>query len=190
MRKVIVTLKGISPYCQSGPMTTPKNNKEKDDAYDERCWRDRIHATTDGFVEIPPIAFKYAIDSVGKKLRMKVPGKGGSEYTNLLKGGVVVKNGVRLPIKKEDVVGVRHFLNADGKRGGGTRVWRRIPTIMDWEGEMTFVLVDDAIEEEVFEAHLREAGMLIGVGQNRPENGGFCGRFVPTKFTWSKAELE
>lgn len=187
MRTVTVKIESASPYYQSAPMVTPKNNKESAADYEERCWRDRIHATPDGFVEIPPMAFKFAIDAVAKKLRMQIPGKGKSEYGSLLRGGVVVMNGITLPIKKENVEGRAYFLNADGKRGSGTRVKRIMPHIEKWSGEMQFVLVDDAIPKDVFERHLTEAGMLIGIGQNRPENGGYRGRFKPTKFKWSEA---
>jgi len=186
MRTVTASIESTCPYFQSAPMVTPKENKESPADYDKRCWRDRIHANAEGYVEIPPMAFKFAIDSMAKKLRMKIPGKGNSEYGKLLAGGVVVMNGITLPIKKQDVPGESLFLHADGKRGGGARVPRIMPRIDQWKGEMQFLIVDDAIPEEVFEMHLKEAGMLIGIGQHRPENNGYRGRFTVKKFKWEK----
>lgn len=186
MKVCIATLESLSPYCQSRYHATEKLTKEGPDDYEKRTWRNKTHVDGDGNIVIPPMQFKFAIDAAAKRLRMKIPGKQNSEYGKHIAGGVMVLEGITLPIKRDQVEGQWLHLNADGRRGGGKRVMRCIPTIPKWSGEMQFFLADDVITKEVFEAHLREAGMLVGVGQHRPENGGFCGRFKVVKVKWSE----
>lgn len=77
------------------------------------------------------------------------------------------------------------FVPSDGKAGGGSRVKKKFPVIREWSGEVTFYILDDTITEDVFEAHLKEAGNFIGIGRFRPENGGFYGRYSIDKIVWS-----
>lgn len=186
MRTCVAHLESLAPYFASRGHGTPKLDKESPDEYEQRTWRERLHTDENGYVILPPMGFKFAIDAVAKKLRMRVPGKGSSEYGKLLSGGVMVMEGVKLPVKKDEVEGQQLFLNADGRRGGGTRVMRRMPFVPKWSGPMTFYILDNAIPKDVFEKHLTEAGVLIGIGQHRPENGGYRGRFKVNKFEWSE----
>lgn len=184
MKVCTATLKSLSPYCQSRYHGQEKLNKEAADAYETRTWMYRTHVNDEGHVIIPPMSFKYAIDSAAKRLRMQIPGKGKSEYGKHIAGGVLVMEGVVLPYTRESVPGDWLHLNADGRRGGNTRVMRCIPKIPKWSGKMQFYILDDIITKEVFEEHLRVAGMLVGIGQNRPENLGPHGRFEVVKTEW------
>ena len=185
MRVCTATLESLSPLCQSRFHNTPKLEKESHDDYEKRTWREKLRADDSGNVVIPPMSLKFAIDDAAKRLRMRIPGKGQSEYGKLLAGGVMVMDGLTLNVKKDDVEGQWLHLNADGRRGGGTRVMRCIPTIPKWKGEMVFYIIDDAIPNDVFEYHLNQAGMIVGIGQHRPGNGGFCGRFKVVKTKWT-----
>jgi len=188
MKIAIATLKSLSPYTQSRKLSTPKKDKESAANYEARVWRDRIHVNDDGFVFIPPMAFKFAIETAAKYLRMRIPGKDKSEFGKHFKSGVIVTEGPVLPIKRDDVSGIWLSLHANGKRGSGSRVDRCMPTIQSWNGDVTFYILDDTITKEVFEIHLKEAGNFIGIGQFRPENGGYHGRFTVGKITWQENE--
>jgi len=187
MRICTATLESLSPLCQSRYHNTPKNDKESHDEYEKRTWREKLYADENGFVYVQPMALKFSIDGAAKRLRIRRPGKGQSEWGKILSGGVMVMEPMTLDIKKADVEGQWLHLNADGKRGGGTRVMRCIPTIPKWKATMKFYLIDDAIPQDVFEYHLNQAGMIVGIGQHRPDNGGFCGRFKVGKTVWSEA---
>jgi hypothetical protein len=63
-------------------------------------------------------------------------------------------------------------------------VTRRYPVFDSWTGIAHFTITDDQITPEMFEAHVRAAGMLVGIGRFRPETGGTYGRFRVTKFEW------
>jgi hypothetical protein len=134
------------------------------------------------------MAFKQALDAAAGKLRMKVPNKRGSEFRKYFLGGVMCFEPLVLPILAAEVPGEWIYANADGVRGGKTRVMRCFPRIDEWEGQVPFHIFDDTIPQEVFEFHLSEAGKFIGIGRFRPENGGFYGRWQVLSVTWQASD--
>ena len=188
MRIATASLESTSPYSQSRKHSVEKKDKESHDAYEKRTWRDRMHATADGQIFIPPMAFKFCIATAAKYLRMRIPGKDRSEFGKHFQSGVLVTEGLPLNYFKNEVEGEWLSLHANGKRGSGSRVDRCMPRIPEWSGDVRFLVLDDIITEEVFEKHLREAGSFIGIGRFRPENGGFYGRFKVNDLKWSSTE--
>jgi hypothetical protein len=187
MHIAIASLRSTSPYSQSkniDKLEHPEKAKESKDTYEERIWRHKAHVSSDGYIEIPPTAFAGALMGAAKRLQLQVPGKGKTQYTKYFEAGVQVMDALKLPIKIDDVPRDRLFLNADGKVGGGTRVYRSFPRIDSWSGDVTFYVLDDLIPEDVFTKVLRSAGMLVGIGRFRPEKRGFYGRFSVTALKW------
>lgn len=184
MRTAIATLKSISPYSQSRHYETPKLDKEIPRDYEERTWRDRLHVDADGFVFIPPMAFKNCLSEAAKYLAMQIPGMGKATYTKHFEAGCQVFDALVLPVKKQDVVGDWLFVPSDGKRGGSRRVAKCFPVIPQWSGDVTFYIFDEMITPQVFEHVLGEAGKFIGIGRFRPRNCGFYGRFTVEKVVW------
>jgi hypothetical protein len=189
MKIAVARLRGIAPYSQSRYHDTPALEKEGKDVYEMRTWMNRLHSTEDGFVFIPPMSFKKSLETSARFLGMQIKGRGKSTYTKHFKAGVLVTEGLVLPIKKDDVPGEVYFVPSDGRAGGGSRVKRKFPVIREWEGDVTFYILDDTITQDVFEVHLKEAGNFIGIGRFRPENGGFYGRFAVDKVTWQEQDL-
>ena len=185
MKIAIAHLKSVSPYSQSRYHDTPKLDKERPDDYEMRTWAERLSVTEDGRVFIPPMAFKKSLETAARFLGMQIKGRGKSTYTKHFKAGVLVTDALVLPIRKPDVPGEVFFVPSDGKAGGGSRVKRKFPVIREWEGDVTFYILDETITEDVFDAHLREAGNFIGIGRFRPENGGFYGRYSVTGISWA-----
>lgn len=184
MKTAIVTIEGISPYSQSRPHETPKLSKEIPRDYEARTWKERLHIDKNGKVFIPPMAFKNCIAEVAKFLTIQIPGKGKATYTKHFEAGVLVTEPMTLPIKKDDVSGEWLFVPADGKRGGGKRVWKCFPCIQEWGGVIQFHILDETITEDVFAQHIEEAGKFIGLGRFRPRNNGFYGRFKVKEIVW------
>lgn len=182
MKTAAVEIKGISPYSQSQYHDTPKLDKERPDDYEMRTWMNRIHVNAKGYVFIPPMAFKKSLETAARFLSMQIKGRGKATYTKHFKAGVLVTEGLILPIKKDDVPGEVFFVPADGR--SGARVKRKFPVIVEWAGVVTFYILDDTITPNIFEMHLREAGNFIGIGRFRPENGGFYGRFEIGNVSW------
>jgi hypothetical protein len=187
MKKVTISLKSISPYTQSRQHHIPKLEKERPDDYEERTWIDKTTTDQDGNICIPAMAFKQALDRSAKMLGMQISGRGKSTYSKHFLAGLLIPNNLNLGIKKDQVTKIAINANADGVRGSGKRVRRFFPQIPSWKGELEVYIVDEVITPSIFEKHAKEAGMLVGVGQYRPENGGTNGRFVCEKFTWSEA---
>lgn len=175
------SLRSVTPYSQSRSYDrfVPKKDKEGADAYEERTWRERCHALEpDGRIFIPPMSFKMCLDDAAKHIGMKIPGRRNKTYTQSFVSGVLVPRGPELPITKDEVQGEWLFLNSDGVRGSGKRVWRCMPKIPEWAADIDFHVFDETITEEVFAYHLKQAGSFIGIGRFRPQKGGFYGRFV------------
>lgn len=172
------TLESISPYSQSRHYDTPKKERELPKDYEYRTWADRCHVNKDGFIFIPPMAFKNCIAEAAKFLSMQVPGKGKSTYTKHFEAGVMVVDPLVLHLKKEEVMHEWLFVPSDGRRGSGSRVEKCFPYIPNWGGKVEFHLIDPLITEKPFIEHLETAGSLIGVGRFRPRNNGYYGRFI------------
>jgi hypothetical protein len=144
----------------------------------------------DGYVAIPAMAIKQSMEAMGKHLGMQVPGKGKATYTKHIVSGMSTTSlSFKTNVLESEIVKQSIFCNSDGLRGSGKRVDRFFPMINDWDVECHFQIFDDALTESVFLEHLKQAGMLKGVGAFRAENGGFCGRFMVTSFDWSEFSL-
>lgn len=185
MRVCEATLISKSPYSQSRYHDTPKlDEKEAPKDWETRTWRNRVNATEAGDVYIPPMAFKNCLSECAKFLSVQIPGKGKSTYTKHFEAGVMVNEPLILPIKKTDVKGEWLYVPSDGRRGGTRRVSRCFPLFPNWQGAVTFYVLDTTITQDVFEYHLRQAGAFIGIGRFRPRNNGFYGRFSVVKTEW------
>jgi hypothetical protein len=185
MRTVVATIEGTTPYSQSRAHFTDKLEKEAADDYEKRTWRERMHVNDDGYVQIPPMAFKNCLSEAAKFLNMQIKGKGKSTYTKHFVSGVMVTEPMVLPSRKEDCLPEWLFVPADGVRGSGKRVLKCFPHLRQWGGAVEVHVLDDVITNEVFERVMTEAGKFIGIGRFRPANNGFYGRFVVKRFDWS-----
>jgi hypothetical protein len=135
------------------------------------------------------MAFSNVIKEAAKYMSIPIPGKGKSLYTKHFASGIMVTDDLILPIKADDVKGEWLFVPSDGKRGGTTRVEKCFPYIREWEGEVTFYILDDIITEQVFLQALTAAGNIIGIGRFRPSNWGVYGRFEITDYKWEDIEF-
>jgi len=183
MKTASVHLRSLSPYNQSRQHWTAKDPKETHDAYEKRTWREKGHYDEDGNAFIPPMAFKGALSNAAKMLAIPIPGKGKSLYTKHFLAGVMITDMLMLGVKKEDVQ--PQWLSCDPQgRKGGMGVLRAFPHVDNWEGTIRMHVLDDTISKEIFERVLREAGNFVGIGQFRPEKGGYFGRFEVVGIKW------
>jgi hypothetical protein len=184
VKKCTVTIRGDSSLAQGKYVSTPRLDKEGHDAYEKRTWRDRLHTDSNGFVIIPPFAFKNCLSEIAKYLSLQIPGKGKQTYTKHFESGIMVSEPLTLNIKKEDVEPYTMHVPSDGIRGGKKRVEKHFPVIHQWGGDFNVTILDQTITKSVFEQHVIEAGKFIGLGSFRPRNNGYFGRFQVEKFKW------
>lgn len=187
MKVACVKLESMSPYSQSRMFRSVKDRDETHEDFESRCWRERLHVSPSGNVQIPPMAFKNCIAEAAKYKSIQIPGKGKTTYTKHFEAGVMVVEPLVLPLRPEDVECDALHVPSDGRRGGSKRVLRRFPVIQQWEGEVEFIVFDEIITPEVFEQHLNDAGQFIGIGRFRPRNNGYYGRFRQKSITWRDA---
>jgi hypothetical protein len=182
-----------SPYSQSAKHQTPMLDRESHDDYDIRTWRDKCTVNKDGQVCVPGMALKQAIDTAAYKLGEKVAGRRGATYKSFFASGFFCDGDVPIfngkVLTKNDAESKLISANSDGVRGSGKRVPRRFPEFPIWHGVVEFTIVDDVITPEVFERHVKAAGIVVGIGRFRPEKGGTNGRFKVAKFEWSDLSL-
>lgn len=183
MIHVTAKLKSLSPYSQSGFFQSEREEGESHDAFEKRCWREKLHVEN-GHVVIPAMAFKQAIDSAAQFVNEKIPGEGRRTWSKVFATGILTPEPVPLKIKPEDVRGEWINANANGKRGSGTRVRRCFPIIDEWTGDLRIVILNPKIEKGIFERVMTAAGRYIGVGRFRVENQGCYGRFEVSISQW------
>jgi len=188
MKLAICNLKSVSPYSQSKVIDdSDKKSKELPKDFEVRAWRRRMHVTPDGHVFIPPMQFSGSIKGAAKYLSISVPGKGGkATYTKNFDAGVLVAEPIILPNIADEVEGEWLFVPSDGKPGGPVRVWKCFPLIREWEGVVTYHILDDLITEDIFSQVLIGSGQFIGVGRFRPRNRGYYGRFKVEGIQWQE----
>lgn len=181
-------LVGVSPISFSAPIQSKKNTGESSDAFEERTWRERIHVDSKGEAFIPPTAIKNCLSDVAKYLSESVPGKGKATYTKHFEAGTLVTDPLMLGVKGSQIEGERLFVPADGKRGGGKRVWKTFPVIREWSAVGCVYVLDPVLfdKPEKVEEYLSHAGKFIGLGRFRPRNNGFYGRFNVVDFKTEK----
>lgn len=185
MKLAIATLESVTPYSQSRHYNVAKVRRELPKAYEERTWRERCHVTKDGNIFIPPMAFAASLKEAARYLTIPIPGQGKSTFTKNFEAGIMVAEGLTLPVKKDEVQGEWLFVPSNGQPGGARRVEKCFPLIPKWSGEVGYYIVDDIITEDVFSRVLDCSGSLIGIGRFRPRNRGYYGRFKVKALTWT-----
>lgn len=186
MKVAVCKLKSVSPYSQNKAHRTPKLEKELDDAYEVRTWRERCHSNKEGYIFIPPMSFANSLKIASRYLGTKIAGKRNATYTKHFEAGVMVSEPLVLDVKKEEVSFEWVFVPSDGVRGGGKRVNKCFCLIPDWEGTVKYYILDDVITQDVFRKVLEASGLFIGVGRFRPMNWGYYGRFKVVDIQWQE----
>ena len=101
----------------------------------------------------------------GAEARGEKSDRRGATYKSSLTSGFICDGDVPIangkPLTPKDASLVTINANADGVRGSGKRVKRRFPSFDKWHGVAEFTIVDDIITTEVFEHHLKSAGMIV-----------------------------
>jgi hypothetical protein len=182
----LVSIPG-SPYSPGKYYQVERKDKEADNDFEKRTWRERAnYDPSTRMMYIPAMAFKKGLDASARFLSIGIKGRGKATFTKHFLAGVLVTESLDLQVKMEDAAVDVRFVPSDGRPGGGRRVTKYFPLIPKWSGVVTYYVIDLTITTEIFEQHLREAGNFIGVGRFRPEKGGFYGRYRVEKIDWSE----
>jgi len=189
MRQYRAKLKAFSDfYSQSRQFPDEdelaKGNDESHDKYAWRTWPEKMHVTEDGYVKIPGMAIKQAIDAAAKDSGAKIKGRGNKTWGSLFPGGVMVMRDAKTNIKTDEVEPGVYWCDTTGQKGdkSSRRVRRVFPMIPKWEAEVEFVVTNDDIPGEKLHEYLSRAGIQVGIGRFRPSKGGNNGMFLVEKF--------
>lgn len=177
-------MKSMSPYSQSKYIQEKRTKNETPDEFEKRSWMQRCHFNEEGRLFIPGLSFKNCLSESAKYKATKIPGKGNQTYTKHIDAGVLVLEDLVLDYTKDTIDHQWLHVPSDGKRGGSKRVLKCFPLVRNWEGTITFHILDEIINEEVFKSTLEDAGAFIGIGRFRPRNNGTYGRFAVESVKW------
>lgn len=184
-----VTLTGIAPMTQSRAHETPKLEGENPNDYDIRTWRNKLSTELNGdsrTIVIPAHGVMQCIAAAAKYSKRQIPGQGKATWTAKFTAGITLMENPRLNIDPASVGSITISANADGVRGSGKRVPRRFPVIpTGWSTTFDVYILDPIITEQIFREMVELAGMFIGLGQFRPQNGGTNGRFKLADLVWT-----
>jgi len=184
-----VTLTGIAPMTQSRAHETPKLEGENPNDYDIRTWRNKLSTELNGdtrTIVIPAHGVMQCIAAAAKYSKRQIPGQGKATWTAKFTAGITLMENPRLNIDPASVGSITISANADGVRGSGKRVPRRFPVIpTGWSTTFDVYILDPIITEQIFREMVELAGMFIGLGQFRPQNGGTNGRFKLADLIWT-----
>lgn len=185
-----LTLYGTSWYSQSRQHDEATLTGERPDAYDQRTWRSKMHTEIrDGrnTVVIPAHGIHQCIAAAARYSKRQIPGQGKATWTAKFTSGIAILENPAIDDLDPATVGGRTIsANSDGVRGSGKRVPRRFPHIAPgWVSTFDVYILDPIITEQVFREMIDLAGMFIGIGQFRPQNGGTNGRFKIKELLWT-----
>jgi hypothetical protein len=176
-------------------LSTARRAGEDAEKHDARCWRERMlfdgelnddgSIKKDGPVLVPLMGLTLMLAPAARKVNLKIPGRKGASLAKALEAGIYATSNMPLNVKASQVNFERLSVPADGKPGGGTRVWRHFPCVQNWSGVVDYAILDESITEESLRIVLATAGKLIGLGRFRPEKRGFYGRFEVVDLKWS-----
>ena len=134
---------------------------------------------------IPAFGFKMALSEAAKYSKRKIEGQRGATWTAKFEAGIGMMGDAPLNVDPDKVECVVLSMHADGKRGSGARVTRRLPQIpAGWRATFEVLILDPIITESIFREMVEAAGLFKGVGQYRPEKGGSNGRFILKELRW------
>lgn len=187
VNSALVTLKGMTPYSQSRKHETPRLEGESHEDYDRRTWRERQTVeVVEGkrSVVVPAFALHCAISDAAKYSGGKIKGEGMKRWTEKFRSGLMFRCNPSLDLDPDDTDHIDVWVNADGRRGGSVRVWRRFPIFWKWTVSFELMVLDPIITEAKLVETLSAAGLFIGIGRYRPQNMGTNGRFTIESLDW------
>lgn len=185
--KAIVSIRGLAPLSQSHKHDVEFLEGESHDDYDKRTWRHKLNVREINgkkTVAIPAFGMKMALQDAAAYSKKRIKGQGQATWTKKFVSGIAILEDIPLNIDPETVQSVTLLMNADGKRGSGKRVTRRLPQMPAWEATFEVTILDPVITQDIFIDVIEQAGYFIGVGQYRPQVGGTNGRFIMTDLQW------
>jgi hypothetical protein len=199
---------GTAALSQSHQHGQPWLEGEAADAYDLRTWKYKLNTeVVEGrpIMVIPAMAIQRAMAEGARFSKKQMEGYGKSTWAKRFEAGVSVLapivvehtcycqqptsgEPVFYPIEPEVVPCVVISANADGVRGSGRRVPRRLPQIPPgWRACFDVLILDPMITAPIFSEMLDYTGMFTGLGQFRPQQGGCNGRFATVSIDWTDA---
>lgn len=186
MYRATISIVGKSPLSQSRLHRLPFLEGESHEAYEERTWREKTNHDKEGNVFIPAFAFKQAFDSAAKWLALKDPDNKRAMLTKFFVSSIIIEESVPIGVTMDKIPRIVINANSDGVRGSGKRVQRIFPQTQNWKGVIKVMVLEEKIRPENLKKVAEFAGMAIGVGQFRPQNGGINGRWTITGFETEK----
>lgn len=165
-----------------------KKRSETHAAFDKRTWQEKCRVNEDGQLYLPGIALKACITSTAKYMGMPLEDNKKRTYTQSITRGLQCVEPLMIDGTMEDIELLNEYVLANPGGTSKSRVMRIFPHLPQWTAEGVMTVIDDVLKPDILRLHLRNAGMLTGLGTWRPESGREYGRFLLTEFDTEERE--
>jgi len=184
-------LESAGPLMFGKKFVSERAEGETSMAFEERCWRERMHVNERGDVYIPAIALKKTLRNTATYLSEPIPGKGKATYSKHFRSGILVTSRIELGIKAKDVKGLKLNVPAQPQRPNGPKVDRIFPVIEHWKGHAELIVTDPILISSMpkVEQYLVFSGKFIGLLSMRIGNGGEFGRYAVKNIRYEKIKV-
>jgi hypothetical protein len=178
MKKIEVTIKGISPLLQNRfPMAGADDKSKRRTGIPD--WKAEgetsLYRDEDGKIYQPASHLESAL--VHAAGSFKIPGKRGSTYSNLVAATVYIEpDAIEHKIQQYEI-------DARPVVVQRARVVRYRGRLDKWELTFNIQMMDDQVPVEVLNEILNHAGLYVGIGDFRTQKSkGKFGKFMVTEF--------
>lgn len=160
--------KGMSRQGESAQKMSAKKVPSAAEEAENNCYRDE-----EGDLYVPAIFFRQAAVTAGKGRKF------GKNYaTTLLKGGLMDPDR-RAKLSDPSTGEILHSYGIDERPVvvSKARVLRARPRFESWGADILLDYDEETLNPDMIADVLSVAGVRVGVGDYRPERGGWFGRF-------------
>lgn len=168
MRKIIITIKGLSPLRHNRFIETSKSASGRAKTTDEQDIKEaltRSYRDEEGKFYLPKHAIKKTIIEGGKKVKV---GRGGA--SNLLKAILFVDEEMNYLKTGEHKI-MKDMVRVPPRTGA--RIMKMWVVNEDWECTIPLTLLDDTFPINALKESIESAGIYYGLLDGRPEFGRF-----------------
>jgi hypothetical protein len=187
LKSVGVTTISLGKYIDK--VEFPKKERETNEEYDARIWKEKGHYDSEGYCVIPNMMLKNALVNAAKYNNEKIgAGKGNQTWTNKFKAGILVVNAPRIRNPETGKYYTKKTVACERRpvgKGDKPKPICHFPIFPKWEtDEFEVIILDDIINEDVFHRFLDDTGKFVGLGRYRVGLGGMYGSFRVEDFQW------
>ena len=152
-----------------------KIERGKKDEWQDENWRRKIYTRKiEGkeVILIPELNLHAMLSEAGRKYRVPPPREVGRTWTYYIKASCIVENPLLLEISEPEPFSIMVNGNPSSAKKS-SKVYTVRPRFEKWGGKFSFKDMSGYMNKEIVDGLLTTAGLFVGLGDWRPQNGRF-----------------